>query len=988
MGLITAAVAQEPTHTVFDVGSASKLPGNTKIVQFEGERVLQWDITRQKLDGANFPLEIDPRAFDSVRFRYRILDDGCKWFGVKIMHREYTSGNQYVWRAHGGGKASEGWQWAAFDLQNPDMVWDGKNSTSRVFILRSQSSVPKVRALVGNILLVRDPFRAKLSPAKPTGREPFAWSAELTLTSRCTRVLDLVARAEPQPTLTCTVRPAKVRVAPGQSVQVTVRVALASDDAEPLTGYVVPVVAAEPGNADSRQERSLEVAVPMPRLAHPFLTLRAEDIPAIKAKAAKYEWAKAAYDNIIKSADKLLAADLRVPDEQGQWYHFYACKKCGARLRTARPVRNVCNKCKTEYGGEFHTCPKCGSQDRTLKPGLHVCKKCKAEYSGEPYDRVPITSMHGRLARAARTLGLAYQFTQDARYGERAKHILVQYADKYERYPYKDNRGRPNRGGKVIATHLSESVWLIPVAQAYDLVAAGPFMSPADREAIEQKLLLPSARVCKARGMGIHNISCWRNAAIGCAALASGNAELARYAINSKSGIKEQVRQGIQDDGVWFENSWGYHFYALSPLCYLAQACSNIGIDVWDLEDRRLKSMFDAPLLFAMPNGRLPAFNDTGSGGSIWRATQYEYGYAHYRDTRYMKVLARSSRKDWVALLYGAPLPAKAADTPAESRNFPSSGIAVLRSGSGDDAFYLALDYGPHGGGHGHPDKLGFVTYGCGQILAMDPGSIQYSVPLHRQWYRRSLAHNVIVVDGQDQRPATGRLGCFAAGQDAALAHAHACDAYPGVEVTRTIGMVGDTVVVIDRAVSDKVHTYDWVYHNRGELRTDLDMAPFEGELGPSEPYRVPTSVQSAVVSEPVAATWSVKDAYVALTLHLDRETEFFTAVAPGFSAVERVPMVLARQKGRAATFVWAFTVRRGQADPVKVDKLAVTSRGTRCDDREAVAVRVRGGGGDYVLALNETGRSVSFEGFTFDGKLALLVGRPSGWEALLRSGK
>ena len=61
----------------------------------------------------------------------------------------------------------------------------------------------------------------------------------------------------------------------------------------------------------------------------------------------------------------------------------------------------------------------------------------------------------------------------------------------------------------------------------------------------------------------------------------------------------------------------------------------------------------------------------------------------------------------------------------------------ILRSGptGGDGADqhipenYLALDYGPHGGGHGHPDKLGFVLYGRGTLLAEDPGCIAYGNP-------------------------------------------------------------------------------------------------------------------------------------------------------------------------------------------------------------------------------------------------------------------
>jgi len=427
---------------------------------------------------------------------------------------------------------------------------------------------------------------------------------------------------------------------------------------EPLQRFEQPIEFVANDYPEARQQRSAAVAIPLPKRKHPFLTLTAADLGDIKVKIRTEAWAKKIYGSLLKSANRLLKADLTVPDQQGQWSHFYACAACGSRLRQKGPHK-------------------------------HVCPKCGRVYSGEPYDRVPITWMHHRLAKNAFLLGLVYQLTGDVRYAEKAKHVLMQYAEKYLKYPYCDNKGRPNRGGRVIATVLSESTWLVPIAQAYDLVADAPCMSAQDREAIATKLLRPAALVCRGRGMGIHNISCWRNAAIGLAALAIGDAELASYAINSRSGIKQQIAQGIQDDGVWFENSWGYHFYALGPLCDLAQACYNVGINVFN---KRFKGMFDAPLLFAMPNGRLPAFNDCGSGGSIFSAAKYEIGYRHYKDPRYVVVLSRTGRKGWQSLVYGLPLPSKVPAVPAESRNFASSGVLVLRSGTGVDARYLALD--------------------------------------------------------------------------------------------------------------------------------------------------------------------------------------------------------------------------------------------------------------------------------------------------------
>ncbi len=77
------------------------------------------------------------------------------------------------------------------------------------------------------------------------------------------------------------------------------------------------------------------------------------------------------------------------------------------------------------------------------------------------------------------------------------------------------------------------------------------------------------------------------------------------------------------------------------------------------------------------------------------------------------------------------------------------------------DATWLCLKYGPHGGGHGHPDKLNFVLYSRGQILGVDPGTAAYGVPIQNEWYKSTLAHNTLVVDEENQKPAEGKSLAF-----------------------------------------------------------------------------------------------------------------------------------------------------------------------------------------------------------------------------------
>ena len=125
------------------------------------------------------------------------------------------------------------------------------------------------------------------------------------------------------------------------------------------------------------------------------------------------------------------------------------------------------------------------------------------------------------------------------------------------------------------------------------------------------------------------------------------------------------------------------------------------------------------PLQLAMLNGTFPAFNDSKEfslrGNAVW-----EVGLARYGDQRFATVLAGSDRKSLLPLILGVNELPKAATAAMPSHNYTAAGYAVLRHGEGEQATWLAMKYGPHGGGHGHPDKLSFVLYSQGQVIDED----------------------------------------------------------------------------------------------------------------------------------------------------------------------------------------------------------------------------------------------------------------------------
>ena len=84
-----------------------------------------------------------------------------------------------------------------------------------------------------------------------------------------------------------------------------------------------------------------------------------------------------------------------------------------------------------------------------------------------------------------------------------------------------------------------------------------------------------------------------------------------------------------------------------------------------------------------------------------------------------------------------------------QSGVLPHAGFAMVRSEDPLDRQSLALlKYGPHGGSHGHPDKLAVTLYARGVPAAADLGSQGYGIRLHRP---------VVPADGQPQHGAGQR---------------------------------------------------------------------------------------------------------------------------------------------------------------------------------------------------------------------------------------
>ena len=767
----------------------------------------------------------------------------------------------------------------------------------------------------------------------------------------------VAARPGPQP-FRLTEVPASIGPIPPGETQ-TVPVVLRAEGADvkaapPLTAVRFPVEARPvPSTPEAGPAPTVTVsaAVPLAGRTHPFLFGDAALFRRARERAERHDWARKQMASLVNQADGVAEADLVVPDEPGQWSHHYVCKACGSRLK--------------HVGGK------------------HECRRCHAEYSGWPYDQVIAAWTHSGNWRNVRTLGLGYALTGKEIYARKAREILLAYAERYPDYPLHNSRGRVSRSGaRVFAQTLDESVSIIGVAWGYDLVYNSPCFTVADRERIETRLLREVVQTVRRNDAGISNWQSWHNAGMAAVGFCLQDADIAAQALYGKSGLAFQLTNSVLPDGFWYEGTAAYHYYALDALRWTVEAAHHAGIDFQ--RHASYRALFNAPLYYVFPDLTFPAVNDSDVFSVKGRHGLYELAFSRFKEPAALAVARHGDRKSLEAFLWGVEDVPEAPDWALESRDFKGLGAAVLRQGRGEQQLYAHLDYGPHGGGHGHPDKLTLILFGLGRELAPDPARLAYGAPLQGSWYRQTFAHNTVCVDQASQAPATGELQLFHSEPGLAVAQARCDTAYPGVRMRRTLLLTPLCLVDVYDVHSDAEHVVDWLYHNVGDLRTDMPTEALDGPLGETSGYEHMKDVRKAATD----ATWSAEfrqpaDAgTVRLTVLGGVPTEVYTGTGMMSNPPKPCPMLAVRRRAKSARFV-ALVEPHLQAPRVTDARVL---RGAAEGDLE---LRLTVDGRPvHVLVAAPGGGAREVAGRRTDARVCLAVTQPSGAVRLLEAGQ
>ena len=564
----------------------------------------------------------------------------------------------------------------------------------------------------------------------------------------------------------------------------------------------------------------------------------------------------------------------------------------------------------------------------------HRCPRCGKTWCGERHDRNWARFQHLWLAERAAHLAAvaAVGGAGDHACAQRAREILTAYADRYWRFPNRDNVLGPSR--LFFSTYI-ESIWICNYLAAAVLLRAAGVLDPATEKAVNT-VTDEAATLIGDYDEGFSNRQTWNNAALAAVAVWFEDEDLARRAIEGDTGLIAHLGRGYGRDGMWYEGE-NYHLFALRGLLIGAGWARLAGVD-FGADERlvtRLQAALLAPSLTALPDFTCPARKDARFGVSLAQPAYlelWEVGLARLATPEtagWLQTLYRDAKPPVLELfefyLHDAPMPGTSGavsrsslswwsllemspvlEPPPEDLQWKpasvlleSQGLAVLRH----DGRYVSLEAGPMGGGHGHPDHLHLTVHADGVHWLPDPGTARY-VTRDLFWYRSTLAHNAPRLDGESQPPSHASCECFDVQEDWGWVRGR-------FEMLNRIVAAGPAYVVDVTdltARDDRLLELPWHLAGRGSVET-------KGRwVGDELPDEFVTRVQRFEPDAPGPILVTHRQDGARLTLHLVFDGALLELEGPGLPGhPDRIPFYVVRARGRNVRIVTVLEPHVGE---------------------------------------------------------------------------
>ncbi|MDN3475188.1 heparinase II/III family protein [Pseudoalteromonas sp. APC 3355] len=626
--------------------------------------------------------------------------------------------------------------------------------------------------------------------------------------------------------------------------------------------------------------------------------------------------------------------------------------------------------------------------------------------------------------------GIIYQLSQDDKYANYVRDMLLEYAKLYPTLGLHPKRKMDSQNpGKFFWQSLNEAMWLVYTIQAYDLIHDS--LNADNIKTIENDLLRPVSLFTSVGQPStfnkVHNHGTWATAGVGMAGYVLGEPEWVEKSLydlekSGKGGFIKQLEMLFSPQGYYNEGPY-YQRFALLPFVTFAKAIENNEPQrkIFEYRDGILLKAIDTTIQLSY-NGLFFPINDAIKSKGIDTIELVNGVTAAYGLTNDAGYLDIAKQQDQIILSGDGLKVAQALDNNmAKPYSFKSvafgdgnggkqGALVVMRTQVGGDQ---ALLFKPaaQGLGHGHFDKLTWQFYDHGNEIVSDYGAARFLnveakyggryLPENETYAKHTVAHNTVVVDetthfnanvevGNSNYPA---LNFFETNEYGTVSSGEISTAYKGVDLERTLALINlpelQSTVALDifDVAANKAHQLDLPLHYKGQLiDTSFELkanATQLSALGTKNGYQhLWLKAQAQPQSGLAKVTWLNENGrfYTQTSLVKGDESFLFTQIGandPHFN-LRNENGFIRRVEGQKQHKFISVLEPHGEYNPSKEYTLEAVSRVTKLEysqqgDLTLVELDIKGN--SYLVAINKAQTSAK-NTFNYQNKEFTLNGR------------
>ncbi|MBT3377447.1 MAG: hypothetical protein HN742_34410 [Lentisphaerae bacterium] len=444
----------------------------------------------------------------------------------------------------------------------------------------------------------------------------------------------------------------------------------------------------------------------------------------------------------------------------------------------------------------------------------------------------------GDVSRRARDCALAYVISGDKRYADHARRALLslcrieQWTDgPFARYPL---------GWGGYGNPFTEASVTYDAGLALDWIYNA--LPPAERKEVSQAILRKGVwwtfdRLKSSPGMLKMNQGVVFDSEIGCAMIVLAALDPTLEAMRRQTeewiwqGIEAySLRDGASTEGVGYWNyTWNTAVKLLAALAardpadFRDRCPGNVRRSMdWIVHMKSNGAAGFVPLAICDSRGSMP-----GDAVSALFAKYLQNPTAAWFQDKH------GSPKSELAAFMWAHGTVAAEPPMAPARYFRGAGYVFLREGFRHGDFLFGLLGQPRLAGHWQSDRSAFMLEAFGEYLAMDPGMMSYSNPIHRAMANTRL-HNAITIDGGNSTHADATVTAFFSSPAMDYAAVDATAAYPKASsLTRHAFYIRpDHVVLFDTVALRQPGRIEWNFNSAGQLSFNAHRLLASGKKG------------------------------------------------------------------------------------------------------------------------------------------------------------